>query len=150
MLKWGITATVVVAVGIQFIRPARVNPPTDARRTIAAHVATPPEVSGILDRACRDCHSNDTRWPWYSNVAPVSWFVIDHVNHGRSHFNYSEWAKYDRAEATRLLKKTCELARKDEMPLPSYLRMHHESRLADADVSALCDWTDTALRTRTD
>jgi hypothetical protein len=134
-------AGLVIASGIQVIRPARTNPPTDPARTLHARTAVPPDVAAILDRACRDCHSNETRWPWYSHVAPVSWWVIDHVNHGRSHFNYSDWAKHDRADARRLLENTCELARNGEMPLPSYLRMHRTARLTPGDVEALCSWT---------
>ena len=77
---------------MQLVRPARTNPPTDRPRTLFARVTVSAADRRGAERACRDCHSNDTRWPWYSNVAPVSWFVIDHVNHGRSHFNYSDWA----------------------------------------------------------
>ena len=145
-VRWTSIALIAVAVSIQFIRPARTNPVTDASRTLRAHLPLTPAAAEILDRSCRDCHTNDTRWPWYSNVAPVSWFVIDHVNHGRSHFNYSDWARYDETEARRLLKNSCDMARKDEMPLPSYLRLHNEARLSDADVAALCDWTDSILR----
>ncbi len=103
-------------------------------------------ASAVLDRACRDCHSNDTRWPWYTNVAPVSWFVIDHVNHGRRHFNYSDWAQYAPEDARRILENTCEYARQGSMPRPSYLWMHRDARLSDVDVATLCDWTDAALR----
>jgi hypothetical protein len=66
--------------------------------------------------------------------------VIDHVNHGRSHFNYSDWARYDAVERARLLKNSCEFARKGSMPLPSYVRMHGETRLTQEDVDALCRW----------
>ena len=139
-------AAILGAIAIQFVRPARTNPVTVPERTLAAQVKISREVGTVLDRACRDCHSNDTRWPWYSNVAPISWFVIDHVDHGRRHLNYSDWAQYDADAAQRLLKNVCAFARKDTMPLPSYLRMHREARLSDADVSALCDWTDGVLR----
>ena len=140
LLKGAAYAFVAVAVGIQFVRPARTNPATDGSRTLFARAQVPPRTAAVLERACRDCHSNDTRWPWYSNVAPVSWFVIDHVNHGRSHFTYSDWAKYDRPEAQRLIKKACELSRAGEMPLPSYLRLHGDARLTPRDVEALCGW----------
>ena len=114
----------VIAVAIQCVRPARTNPASDPSMALAARIQVPADVAAILDRSCRDCHSNDTRWPWYTNVAPVSWWVIDHVNHGRSHFNFSEWAKYNSEEQQKLLKQACELSRKREMPLPSYLLMH--------------------------
>ena len=141
LLRGAAWATAVVAVGIQFVRPARTNPPTDPARTLFARASVSSATARVLERACRDCHSNDTRWPWYSNVAPVSWFVIDHVNHGRSHFNYSDWTKYDAAEAAKLIKNSCDLARKGEMPLSEYVRLHSETRLTPQDVDALCNWT---------
>ena len=135
----GYTA-IVAAIGMQFVRPARTNPPTDLSRTLFARGAVPAPAADVLQRACRDCHSHDTQWPWYSAVAPVSWFVIEHVNHGRSHFNYSDWARYDRDEAARLIQHSCQFARDRTMPLPSYLRMHAGARLSPQDVDALCAW----------
>ena len=147
---WLAAAFLVALAVIQFVRPPRTNPPTDPARTLAAAIPITVEASAVLERACRDCHSNDTQWPWYSHVAPVSWFVIDHVNHGRSHFNYSDWAKYDAGESNRLLKKACELSRQGAMPLSSYVQMHRTARLADPDIVALCDWAETAVRHRAD
>jgi len=138
LIKWAGAAVVVMGLLIQLYRPARTNPPTDPARTLGARVAVTPETSAVLKRACRDCHSHDTHWPWYSNVAPLSWFVIDHVNHGRSHFNYSDWAKYDAKDASQLLKKACDLARSGEMPLPVYVPMHPDARLSQADIDAIC------------
>ena len=133
------TAGIVLA-GAQLVRPERTNPSTDPSRTLAARHAVPESVAQVLDRACRDCHSNDTEWPWYSHVAPVSWFVIDHVNHGRSHFNYSDWARYPPEEGRKLLKATCELARETAMPLASYTLMHRSAKLSRVDVETLCNW----------
>ena len=128
----------VLIIGIQFVRPARTNPTVEPARALPAMYPLPAHAASVLDRACRDCHSNETRWPWYSHVAPVSWFVIDHVNHGRSHFNYSDWAKYTPENRAQLLKNSCERAREEEMPLGSYLWMHRSARLSSADVEALC------------
>ena len=144
-LKVALTSVALIAVTIQFIRPARTNPSTDPKSTLAAHMTVPPNVAAILDRSCRDCHSNDTRWPWYTNVAPVSWWVIDHVNHGRSHFNFSEWAKYNSDEQRKLLKESCALAQEGKMPLPSYLLMHDAS-LDAQELQVLCDWSAVARR----
>jgi hypothetical protein len=134
-----------VMVAIQFVRPARTNPSSDPSGALAARVQLPAEVAAVLDRSCRDCHSNDTRWPWYTNVAPVSWWVIDHVNHGRSHFNFSEWGKYDAEEQQKLLKQSCELTRKGEMPLPSYLWMH-KAAMAAKEIDELCTFVQSTLR----
>jgi hypothetical protein len=102
----------------------------------------PAHVSEILGRACRDCHSNDSRWPWYSNVAPISWFLTDHVNHGRDHFNYSEWSTYSEDDKDKLLGSICSLTKKRRMPLSSYLLLHQDAKLSDADIAALCSWSD--------
>jgi hypothetical protein len=144
--RWAPAVVITAALGLQLVRPARTNPPTDPSRTLAARTALTPEAAVVLDRACRDCHSNDTRWPWYSHLAPVSWFLIDHVNHGRRHFNYSDWAQYEPDVARRLLENSCDFARKETMPLPSYTRVHGEARLSDQDIAALCDWTGGVLR----
>lgn len=142
--KYVASAVLLLAAGIQFVRPARTNPPVDPSATLSARLQVPTPVAAILERGCRDCHSNETTWPWYSNVAPVSWFVIDHVNHGRSHFNSSEWAKYSPADASKILKNVCELTRKGDMPVASYLWMHRSARLSAADVEVLCNWTPLA------
>jgi heme-binding protein len=141
VLLAGVVVIVSGAGLIQFMGPETTNPATDPARTLQARVSVPADTDAILQRACRDCHSHDTRWPWYSHVAPVSWFVIDHVNHGRRHFNYSDWATYDADDTARLLKNTCELARKGAMPLPSYLRLHDDAVLSAADVDTLCRWS---------
>jgi len=126
-------------IGMQFVRPDRTNPPAPAAASLTAR--TPPHITALLDRACRDCHSNDTRWPWYTNVSPVSWFVADHVHHGRSHLNYSEWNTYDSGEQDKFLRGMCDLTKRAEMPLPSYLWIHRGSRLSPDDVTALCTWS---------
>ena len=102
LLKWAGIALMGLLAGSQFIRPARTNPPTHSEESMEAYVQVPGDVASVLDRACRDCHSHETQWPWYSNTAPVSWFVIDHVNHGRKHLNFSDWNHTDRHLATLL------------------------------------------------
>ena len=134
-------AFLAVLLGMQLIRPARTNPPVDRFRTLAARVRVTPEAAAVLDRACRDCHSNETTWPWYSNVAPISWLVIDHVRSGRRHFNYSEWAGYEPDKERKLLQEICEETRAGSMPVGSYTLVHRGARLSEADVQALCSWT---------
>ena len=140
ILKWGLLVVLCLLVIAQFYRPAKTNPVVEASNALEAHVQVDPKVAAILERSCADCHSNKTRWPWYSHVAPVSWFVIDHVDHGRSHLNFSEWGKYDRNEQRKLLNVTCEIVREGGMPLSSYTPLHPGSKLTAADVEAICDW----------
>ena len=142
VLKWFAVAVVVGFFGLQFVRPARTNPSVDQTQTINAHLEVTPPVAAILDRSCQDCHSNSTRWPWYSNVAPASWFLIDHVNHGRSHLNFSEWGKLEKREADKKLEEMCEEVSDKVMPLDSYTWIHRSAKLSDADIKILCDWTE--------
>ena len=137
-------AALAAAFIIQLARPARTNPPTDPARTLTARMHLPPGADAVLTRACRDCHSHETRWPWYSNVAPISWFVIDHVNHGRQHFNYSDWAQYDADQRAKILKDICGTVREGEMPMTTYLWLHRDARVTEAEVATLCGWTERA------
>ncbi|MGH9868673.1 MAG: heme-binding domain-containing protein [Candidatus Polarisedimenticolia bacterium] len=130
--------------GIQMMRPERNNPPSPPERHLAARLPMSLEAAAVFDRSCRDCHSNETRWPWYSEIAPTSWFVAGHVNHARSHLNISEWDRYEPRKAAHHLEEMCEKARNGTMPLPSYLWIHHGARLSEADIEALCAWTETA------
>jgi len=140
VLKWAAVALAAVVALMQFIRPALTNPPVDQTRTIQARMQVSGEVSAILDRSCNDCHSYQTRWPWYSHVAPISWFVVGHVNDGRDDLNFSEWAKYSQSEQQHFLKKMCGEVTAGEMPLNSYLWLHRDAKLSSEDVKTLCDW----------
>jgi cytochrome c551/c552 len=142
VLKWIAIVLAVIFVGIQFIRPARTNPAIDQTRTIEAHTQMTPEVASILDRSCRDCHSHKTVWPWYTNVAPVSWWLSDHVHHGRNDLNMSEWSRLPRDRQERKLRQMCDEVMDGMMPLSSYLPMHPTARLSEQDKKTLCDWTD--------
>jgi hypothetical protein len=140
-LKWIGIILVVLLGAIQAIRPAKTNPPVDETKTIRANTTMSPEVAAILDRACNDCHSNKTTWPWYSQVAPVSWLLVDDVNDGRKELSLSDWGTYDSKKKARKLKKICEEVEEGGMPLKSYLLLHPAARLSDSDKQTLCDWT---------
>lgn len=125
----------------QLIRPAKTNPVTDQSLALESQLQLDPKVGAIIERSCVDCHSNRTRWPWYSNVAPVSWFVIGHVNDGRRDLNFSEWGKYNKRLQGQRLNQMCDLAKRGDMPLSSYTPLHPGSKLTGEDVRVLCDWT---------
>ena len=143
ILKWFVIGLLVIFLGMQLYRPARTNPAIDQSQTIEAHTQMTPEVAAVIDRSCRDCHSNKTDWPWYSNVMPVSWWLTDHVNHGRNDLNMSEWGRLPRDRQERKLRQMCDEVTDGMMPIPSYLPMHPSARLSDQDKKTLCDWTDT-------
>jgi Haem-binding domain len=100
-------AFIGVFAAAQLVRPDRVNPATDPSRTIQAHVASNSGLVAVLDRACGDCHSNATVWPWYTHIAPVSWLMAYGVAEGRKAVNFSEWAAYSPAAQRTLLSASC-------------------------------------------
>ena len=142
VLKWLAIVLVVAFIGIQFVRPVRTNPQVDEGQTIFARTQMTPQVSAILDRSCRDCHSNKTDWPWYTNVAPLSWWISNHVADGRKDLNLSEWGRLARDRQDRKLRQICDEVSDGVMPLSSYLPMHPQAKLSAEDKKILCDWTD--------
>jgi len=140
--KWLFISLVVLFLVIQFVRPARTNPAVDESQTIFARSQMTPQVAAIFNRSCADCHSNKTVWPWYTNVAPVSWFIVNHVNEARPLLNFSEWGKLDRDRQSKKLQQMCDEVTDGGMPLSTYTPLHPGSKPTPADVKALCDWTD--------
>ena len=140
ILRWLVVLLAAGFVIIQFYRLPRTNPAVDPNQTIESHLQVNPQVAAVLDRSCNDCHSNKTRWPWYANVAPVSWFVIGHVDDGRRDMNFSNWGSYDKDKQSRRLRDMCELVQDGEMPLSTYTPLHPGSTLSTEDKKTLCDW----------
>ena len=138
--RWVLTIFLVAFIGIQFVRPNRTNPPAPASASLLAN--TPPAITALVVRSCRDCHSNETRWPWYTNVAPASWLVASDVHQGRDRFNFSEWTAYSSDDQDKFLGAMCKLTQRGRMPLPPYLWIHRDAKLSPADVTALCAWSD--------
>lgn len=138
-----IVAIVVVLAFLiaQFFRPNRINPPVVEADTLEASTQVPENVEAILVRSCADCHSNTTIYPWYSNISPVSFFLVDHVEHGRSHLNFSVWNNYDKSKKLKKLDEIREQIDLAAMPLPSYLWLHRDAVLSGADAKVLKDWT---------
>jgi len=139
-----ILVTVLVALFLiaQFVQPKRTNPPVVPSRSLQAHVPVPQNVLAILNRACADCHSSQTVWPWYSHVAPISWVVVDDVKTGRSHINFQDWeAQENPKEAAEHLSLICKEVREKGMPLLSYRLLHKESRLSSQEIDTICAWS---------
>jgi len=134
-LKIALGAVIAAVLIIQLIPVNRTNPP------VQGEVVTPDSVHAILGRACYDCHSNETEWPWYAYVAPLSWRVADHVTEGREHLNFSTWSQYADEEQIEKLDEIWEEVEDGKMPLWDYLRMHSEARLSDQELAVLHQWT---------
>jgi hypothetical protein len=137
-LKQAAVVLVVLFAAAQLIRPGRTNPPTDESRTIQAHMGTASELIPVLNRSCADCHSNDTVWPWYTEIAPMSWLMAYGVSEGRKAVNFSEWAAYPPAQQRMLLAESCRDASSGKMPGGIYTALRPEARLSVEDVEAIC------------
>ena len=128
---------VLVFAAAQLIRPGHDNPSTDVGRAIQSHAGTSAELVAVLDRSCSDCHSNHTVWPWYTEVAPVSWAMAYAVKQGRQAVNFSEWAAYSAERQQMLLAQSCRDVSQGKMPGP-YTWIHPEMRLSARDVETIC------------
>ena len=133
----------IAFIAIQFIPVDKTNPPIDPAHTIEATMNVPAEVQQIMARSCNDCHSNKTVYPWYSNIAPVSWWMLNHIEEARHELNFSEWGTYSNKKKSRKLEEICSEVRSHAMPLPSYLWIHRDSVLSESDINTLCNWTET-------
>ena len=128
----------VLLVLIQFVPVDRSNP-------IATGVVDAPEdIMLTLQRSCWDCHSNETEWPWYAWVAPLSWRLSQHVSRGRDHLNFTEWDGYDLADLDEAYEEIGKEIEREGMPLGDYLLVHREAVLSNADRQRLITWAETA------
>ena len=121
----------------QLVRPERANPAIDVSRTIQAHVGNANGLAAVLDRACGDCHSNATVWPWYTQIAPASCLLASGVTSGREAVKFSEWATYSAEQQLLLLAVSCDDARSGKMPGP-YTLLRPETRLSARDIETIC------------
>jgi heme-binding protein len=136
-LKQAAIVIVVAFAAAQLVRPERANPTTDVTRTIQAHMPARSALVAVLDRSCRDCHSNQTVWPRYAQVAPLSWLMAQAVKEGRNALNFSEWAGYQPAQQRLLLAMSCDDATSGKMP-GAYTLLRPETRLSSQDVETIC------------
>lgn len=131
---WFVVALLVVFLLLQLKQPERTNPP------VVSEISAPPEIAEIIERACYNCHSYETDWPWYAYVAPVSWWVVDHVHEARADMNFSDWPILDFEEERHYYRDIDEQIAQDKMPLKSYRIMHPEARLSAEEKDALRRW----------
>ena len=133
-VKQAVFVLAVAVVVAQFIRPDRTNPPIDPTRALPAQMAA---LRAVVDRSCRDCHTNATVWPPAAQVAPLSWLMARGVSEGRKAVNFSEWAAYAADIQRTLLAASCDDARSGKMPGP-YTLVRPETQLSPQDVETIC------------
>ena len=137
--RFAMLAVLICIAGAQFIQPDTTNPPVDPARCLWNDPRLDPHVSDIMHRACANCHSYETKWPWYARVSPVSWFLARHVSKGRDKLNFDDWSS---SAAPDQLQEIYDSIAKKKMPLSSYLLMHPEARLSKGDRDRLLAWAD--------
>ena len=131
---------------LQAFRPAKnLSPaaPFSGKNDITALHPTPVAVKTILERSCYDCHSDNTRYPWYAEIQPVGWWLQWHINDGRRHLNFAQFAKYPTKRAGKKMDEVIDETRDRGMPLPSYTLIHRGAKLTDAEIAALADWAES-------
>ncbi len=142
IVKKILVVLLIAFVLMQFYRPDK-NESTEVPDTDIIVMTSPPEaVKNILKTSCYDCHSNNTVYPWYNTIAPVSYWLDDHVEHGKGHLDFSEWGTYSAKKKAHKLEELIEMVKADEMPLNSYLWMHGDAKLSEDQVKTLVDWAD--------
>jgi hypothetical protein len=133
-MKKALIILIVILVAIQFIPVDKTNPPVTAELDAAM------EIISVFKRSCYDCHSNETVWPWYSNIAPVSWLVAGDVKDARAHLNFSEWGNLSRKDIVKMKEEIWEEIEKEKMPLWKYKILHPEAKLTQKDKSLIRGW----------
>lgn len=139
-LKRTLVVLLLIFVGMQFIRIDKSHPKIVERNDFIHMTQPPKDIEVLLKNACYDCHSYKTEYPWYSNVAPVSWALADHIEEGRKHLNFSEWRKYSQKARNHKLHECEEEVEEGEMPLDSYTWTHGDAKLTKAQKEKLADW----------
>jgi hypothetical protein len=140
IIKRILIVLLIVLIGMQFISIDKTNPETNPNEDFVTIVNPPADIIEIMKVSCNDCHSHQTRYPWYSNIAPVSFWLKDHIKHGRGHLNFSIWGTYEPRKAHHKLEECFEEVKEGHMPLPSYLWTHKDARLSEAQRERLAGW----------
>jgi len=141
-------ALVAVLIVIQFFRPAK-NQSTEVLPTDITKVygAIPADVNVILKKACNDCHSNYTEYPWYNNIQPVAWWLDNHVQEGKRHLNFSDFTSMKINRQYKRMKDCIDEVKEGDMPLDSYLWIHKDAKLTDTEKEKLYAWCNTVMDT---
>lgn len=141
LLKRILLVLLIGFIVIQFFRPERNVSAQTSRNDITTLYAMPGDVKQIMDKACFDCHSNNTKYPWYAEIQPIAWWLADHIEEGKEHMNYSEFASYGLRKQYHKLEETEEMVKENHMPLDSYTWMHRDAKLTTEERQRLAQWS---------
>lgn len=144
MKKKILIGIVVLLVAIQFV-PVKKNNTKESENQFLTTTSASVELSKILKTSCLDCHSNYTVYPWYNNIAPISWYLKNHIEEGKKHLNFSEWNGYDTKKKHHKLEECIEMIEKNEMPLKSYTLIHKNATLSEEQKKLLTSFFKTEM-----
>lgn len=130
---------IFVLAAMQFIQPQKTNPTDPAESDFASVYDLEAVDVELINKACYDCHSNETVWPWYADVAPASYVIVNHVNEGRKHLNFSKWGSYSSDRKDHKLEECSEEVESGEMPMSSYILAHKEARITAEERARLVE-----------
>lgn len=134
-------AIVIILIGIQFVPgEERTAPRTEPSADMLMLLDADPELASIIKDACYDCHSYESEYPWYAAIAPISWWLDGHVQHGREELNFNNWATMEADDQRHALKESAEKVEKKEMPLTPFLITHPEARISEEQRAQIADW----------
>ncbi|WP_411032000.1 heme-binding domain-containing protein [Spongiimicrobium sp. 3-5] len=145
-IKKILVALLIIFIGMQFYRPDKNLAAEGHAHNFVTETVPSAPVTSLLEQTCYDCHSNNTVYPWYNNIAPVSYWLKDHIDEGKGHLNFSAWDTYDNKKKDHKLEEVVEMLEAKEMPLKEYTWTHEEARLTESQREAIITW---AKKTRT-
>ena len=140
ILNRSLIALFIALVVMQVFHPAKNSTSTISPDDITKLYIVPDSVQKILQKACYDCHSNNTVYPWYNRVQPIAWWLNDHIEEGKDHVNFSEFGKYPLAKQAKKLKKCTHEMQEGDMPLNFYVWIHKDAILSDHEKQLVYDW----------
>jgi mono/diheme cytochrome c family protein len=132
----------IILLLIQLYRPKKNKSTQASENHISTVVDVPENVQEIFKRSCNDCHSNNTNYLWYHEIAPFSWGVAHHIKEGKEHLNFDEFANYNERQQNHVIEEIVETVEHGEMPLKGYVVFHPETALSDTDMAAIKAWGD--------
>ena len=140
ILKKILLLLLIVFVIAQFFGPEKNEGDLTSIEPFLTETNTPEDVKLILKESCFDCHSSNTRYPWYNSITPVNYWMAEHIANGKKHFNVSDWKDASLKKRDHKIEELIEMVEKKDMPLPSYTWSHSEAKLTDAQISSMVNW----------
>jgi len=139
-LKYILIFFVALFLGIQLFTTEKNIGELNPKGSFENEIETPADISKMLNNACYDCHSNNTKYPWYASIAPMSWYISGHVEDGKATLNFSEWSSYSKEEKQKKIDKSADLVKRRWMPMHEYLGQHPEALMTNKEVEKLANW----------